>query len=67
MSIMFVAACSVGAEESRKQLKALLAIAADKGITGKALMEAATASMSAPADGAGSMPMQDKQLVSDFS
>ena len=67
MSNMLVAACCVGAEESSKQLKALLATAAVKGITGKALMEAATASMSAPADGAGSMPMQDKQLVSGFS
>lgn len=55
------------AGESSKQLKALLASAANKGITGKALMAAATASMSSSADGATSMPTRDKQLVSNCS
>jgi hypothetical protein len=54
-------------EETSKQLKALLASAANKGITGKALMAAATASMSSSADGAASMPTQDKQLVGNCS
>jgi hypothetical protein len=65
---MFHAAwCFLAAEETSTQLKALLASAASKGIPGKALMEAAIASMSGPADGAASIPTRDKQLVGDSS
>jgi hypothetical protein len=50
-------------EETRKQLKALLASAADQNITGKDLMAEAVNSMSSPADGPESMPLHDKKLV----
>lgn len=50
-------------EETRKQLKALLASAADQNFTGKDLMAEAIASMSSSADGRESMPLQDKKLV----
>jgi hypothetical protein len=51
------------AEETSKQLKALLASAADQNFTGRDLMAEATASMSSSADGPESMPLQDKKLV----
>jgi hypothetical protein len=50
-------------EETRKQLKALLASAADQNFTGKDLMAEAIASMSSSTDGRESMPLQDKKLV----